>query len=195
MDAPGTQFDAIQWINCYLRQLKSQTNLEFEQMKPVLYFSLMWNMFEDKACGRHARRTSIVRSVRRANQTGRLRRDRYLELLRFFQERPVATGQDLDSYLDTLFAERPDADAQKAIQTVLLGESDDLEGTVRALLLFAHRIRCNLFHGNKAVADLPRQTDLFVEVNWLLATYLEDLLGLPMRNAEQHLHREADRRR
>ena len=175
MDAPGTQFVAIRWINSYFC-----TDLPFSRMKPVLYFSLIWSMFEKDACDCNAHRGSIRSSVDRANQTGRLRRERYLELLRYFQERAVTTEQNVRSYLDTLFPDHPEPKVRKAIRVVLQGEAHELKDTVYALLLIAYRIRNNLFHGNKAVPELPPQTDLFVEVNWLLATYLEDLLDLPI---------------
>jgi hypothetical protein len=63
----------------------------------------------------------------------------------------------------------------------LHGESQDLNNHVYALLLIAHRVRNNLFHGNKKVESLPRQIDLFHTVNALLATYLEDIENLPAR--------------
>ena len=51
----------------------------------------------------------------------------------------------------------------------------NLNNIVYALLLIAHRIRNNLFHGNKGIESLHTQTDLFRVVNRLLATFLEDI--------------------
>ncbi len=48
------------------------------------------------------------------------------------------------------------------------------EAAVYALLLIAHRIRNNLFHGNKELPKLVDETDLFNYVNALLQQYIGD---------------------
>jgi hypothetical protein len=55
---------------------------------------------------------------------------------------------------------------------VLNGTLNDPNNVVYALLLIAHRIRNNLFHGEKEVAILHAQAELFQAVNSLLASYL-----------------------
>lgn len=65
-------------------------------------------------------------------------------------------------------------ESQTVVKRVLIGEAHDLNNIVYALLLIAHRIRNNLFHGNKRLESLHTQTELFHVVNRLLADYIED---------------------
>ena len=184
MNAPLTQFDAIHWINCYF---ENEVQLNQVQLEPVLCFSLMWNIFETVACRKHACPTSIRTSVDHADEARRLRRGRYMQILRYFQDRYGTSEQDLDSCFDRLLM--TDRRSQEAVRRVLQGASKDLNNIVYGLLLIAHRIRNNLFHGNKRVPDLPKQTELFVVVNSLLATYLEDI-GDMMDMSDSHLYFE-----
>lgn len=170
------EFDAIQWINRYFR---GAVELDFDHLRPILCFSLIWNLFETHACRRHATPESIKSSVDHADQSRRLRRDRYDRYLQFFKQRYVQEDRNLELVFDALLM--TDARAKEVVRRTLLDEAQDLNNHVYALLLIAHRIRNNLFHGNKEVESLPRQIDLFSEVNALLSTYLEDIENLPER--------------
>lgn len=167
-------FDAIEWINRFFQG----ASLNFEQLRPILCFSLIWNLFEAKACGRHANKNSIRRSVDSADESGRLKIENYQKYLDFFRERYVENNT-VDAAFDRLLMQ--DSDSKEVVRRSLLGESHDINNILFGLLLIAHRIRNNLFHGNKDVETLPRQTELFVVVNSLLAKYLEDIENLPQR--------------
>ncbi len=170
------EFDAIAWINDYFR---GSVQLDFDHLRPILCFSLIWNLFETHACRRHATAESIRHSVDHADESGRLRRERYERYLGFFRSRYLTPDRTTDFFFDhLLLTERR---AQEVVRRALHGESQDLNNHVYALLLIAHRVRNNLFHGNKKVESLPRQIDLFHTVNALLATYLEDIENLPAR--------------
>lgn len=170
------EFDAMNWINDYFQ---GNVNLDFDQLRPILCFSLIWSLFETQACRRHATPESIRRSVDFADESGRLRREKYQRYLDYFRNRYLL----LDNSIESAFAHllMTDRRSQEVVRRALLGESQDLNNIVYALLLIAHRIRNNLFHGNKDVATLPQQTALFTVVNSLLATYLEDIENLPHR--------------
>ena len=99
MDTRIIQFDAIKWINCHFEK---EDNLDKERLEPVLCFSLMWNMFETVACGRQANTNSIRTSVVNIDATGRLRRDKYIKILKYIQERYGTSEQDLDSCFERL---------------------------------------------------------------------------------------------
>lgn len=175
MPADIREFDAIEWIN---RFFQGAANLNFDQLRPILCFSLIWNLFETKACRRQANKDSIRRSVDYADESGRLRREKYQTYLDFFRNRYLENGT-IETAFNRLMM--TDHTSQSAVRRALIGETHDLNNIVYALLLIALRIRNNLFHGNKDVETLPRQTELFVVVNSLLATYLEDIENLPQR--------------
>lgn len=169
------QFDAIHWINNYFQ---GTVTIDFDHLRPILCFSLIWNLFETHACRRHATIDSIRRSVDVADASGRLRREKYQRYLDYFRDRYVR-----DNSIESVFGRllMTHNRSQEVVRRALLGESRDINNIVYALLLIAHRIRNNLFHGNKEVATLPQQTGLFTVINSLLASYLEDIENLPYR--------------
>ena len=162
-------FDAFAWIDSYFAQ---RARLDYEQLCPVVCFSLIWNLFETVACRRMATVGSIRNAVDHADQTGRLDRARYLEFVEFFRDRYLRDGNIEHAFERLLMT---NTESQVAVRRALVGEAQDLNNIVFALLMIAHRIRNNLFHGNKGVETLHTQTELFRVVNRLLATFIEDI--------------------
>lgn len=174
---PAPQIDEIQWINRYFG---TSGLLDYDHLRPILCFSLIWNLFETQ-CQRHATPSSIRSSVDHADEFGRLSRSRYDPYLTYFRDRYLSDGETFDMFFDHLLLTH--AESQVVVRRALSGDSRDLNNIVYALLLIAHRIRNNLFHGNKDVQSLPQQTELFTTINSLLTTYLEDIENLPIRMA------------
>jgi hypothetical protein len=166
--------DELQWIDRYFG---AEGLLDYNHLRPILCFSLIWNLFETHACQRHANPTSIRRSVDRADVSGRLSLNRYERFVHYFRDRYLSDGETFDTFFDRLLLTH--GESQTAVRRALSGQALDLNNIVYALLLIAHRIRNNLFHGNKDVQSLPQQTELFTSVNALLTTYLEDIQYSP----------------
>jgi hypothetical protein len=162
-------FDALAWIDRYFAE---QARLDYDQLRPILCFSLIWNLFETVACRRMATVRSIRQAVDHADQAGRLDRARYSKFVMFFRSRYVRDG-DIEHAFERLLM--TNMESQVAVRRALMGEAQDMNNIVFALLLIAHRIRNNLFHGNKGVETLHTQTELFQVVNRLLATFIEDI--------------------
>jgi len=160
-------FDALAWIGRYFAR---PAPLDFEQLRPVLSFSLMWSLFDTVACRRNASPQRIRDAVDRADGAGRLDPAVYGEFLQYFRDRYLRAGNIEDAFDRLLMTHR---DSQVAVRRALIGDARDLNNIVYALLLIAHRIRNNLFHGNKGVATLHNQTELFRVVNCLLATFID----------------------
>ena len=165
-----TDFDAFDWIDRYFA---GQAVLDYGQLRPVLCFSLIWNLFETVACRRMASPTSIRRSVDHADHTGRLDSAKYEKYITFFRERYLNDGT-LDDMFDRLLMTHDES--RTVVRRVLAGESRDINNVVYAMLLIAHRVRNNLFHGNKTVSSLHQQTELFQVINRLLTEYIEDVV-------------------
>ncbi|MBX3439583.1 MAG: hypothetical protein KF861_18995 [Planctomycetaceae bacterium] len=164
-----TDFDALNWINRYFA---GEAALDYSELRPVLSFSLIWNLFETIACRRSANATTIRRSVDHADQSGRLNRSKYHHYVEFFRERYLHDGR-IDDVFDRLLM--TDRESQNMMRRVLVDDTKDLNNIVYALLLIAHRVRNNLFHGNKSVSSLHQQTELFQVINRLLTDYIEDI--------------------
>lgn len=170
------QTDEIQWINRYF---EASGLLDYDHLKPILCFSLIWNLFETDACHCRANLSSIRRAVNCADQSDRLSHSRYNGFLIYFRTRYLTKGQTFETFFNALLM--TNGESQTVVRRALAGEARDLNNIVYALLLIAHRIRNNLFHGNKAVHTLPQQTELFTAVNSLLTTFLEDIRNLKIR--------------
>jgi len=170
-------FDPFTWINEYTQPAMPTTSAVLE---PILQFSLMWNLFERVACRRNANLTSIKKSVHDSFTAGLLHGAHFNEHLEYFRSRSTRNGRDVETYFLALLL--TDEKAKRVIRGVLEGTLTDPKNVVHALLLIAHRIRNNLFHGNKDVAMLHSQVDLFKTVNSLLATYLSatKVAGAPL---------------
>lgn len=113
---------------------------------------------------------AIERAVGEAFAEGKLALSSFQEHLTYFRERSERDGMTIPRYLDAL--KMSDASARHLVQGVLSCSLADPNSSVHALLLIAHRIRNNLFHGEKEVVLLRSQIKLFRVVNSLIATYL-----------------------
>jgi hypothetical protein len=160
-------FNPLDWVNEYARPC---IPVDADTFEPILHFSLMWNLFEKDICGKDANQTSIEKSVQSAFAAKRLSLTPFEEHLRYFKTRAHQNGMTIERYLDAL--KMTNEKARRLTSGVLSGELTDPNNAIYALLLIAHRIRNNLFHGEKDVAMLHSQVDLFRTVNSLLATYI-----------------------
>jgi len=163
-------FDVLEWLNNFFGE--EVRDLNYDQLRPVLSFALIWNFFESKACNRRASLKSVKKSVDEADSRDYLTPEKYRLYVDYFRDRYLEE-RGLEFALDQLIL--TDVDSRRIVTQVLTNERTDLNNVVYALLVIALRIRNNLFHGNKEIDVLPRQTELFSVVNNLLADYVEDI--------------------
>lgn len=162
------EFNLLAWVNAYTRPAVPVDASTFE---PILHFSLMWNLFERDACGKEANPANIEKAVQKTFTEGKLAIEPFTEHLKYFRDRAQQDGMTIERYLDALKMSNPKA--RNLVKGVLSTTLSDPNNAVYALLLIAHRIRNNLFHGEKEVALLHSQAELFRVINSLIATYLE----------------------
>lgn len=160
-------FEPLAWVNKYT---SPAMRIDETAFAPILHFSLMWNLFERDACGKQASPANIEKAVQVSFAAGKLSIALFEEHLEYFRTRSQFNGMAIERYLDAL--KMTDAHARHLVKGVLSNSLSDPNNAVYALLLIAHRIRNNLFHGEKDVALLHSQAHLFRAVNSLLATYL-----------------------
>jgi hypothetical protein len=168
------QFNPLAWVNEYTQPAMY---INEDTFGPILHFSLMWNLFERDACERNATPANIERAVKSAFAARRLTLAPFHEHLQYFQDRAQRDGMTIGSYLDAL--KMTHENSRHLVDGVLSGTLTDPNNAIYALLLIAHRIRNNLFHGEKNVAMLHTQAHLFRAVNSLLATYLSITKNAP----------------
>jgi hypothetical protein len=165
----------------------TKINLSDKDWKPILYFSLVWNLFESQICKTNANRISIELSIDKFTTklagTTKLQtvEAKYNNYFNWF--RPRYTDRNVGSKFKALFNNKDDFELNSTethmkghLELVLNGKSADIQDVIKALLFIAYRIRNNFFHGNKNINDLINQTDLFIKTNQLLLDYMEDVL-------------------
>jgi hypothetical protein len=172
------RIDEIPWINSHLG---IGCVLDYEQMKPILCFSLIWNLFETETCKCNANLESIRKNVDHANISGGLSAEKYEPFIHYFRKQYLGDKQTFVDFFDRLMLsdKKKEKEAKEIVIRAFSNDAENVSVIVYALLIIAYRIRNNFYHGNKKVPELPRQTELFTTINALLMTYLEDIQNLP----------------
>ena len=158
--------DVLAWVNEYTQPTKP---IKDEELSQILHFSLIWNLFERNACCKEANPVNIRKAVEKASGVGKLSSATFNVYLNYFQSRSQRDGMSINGYLDALKIKNID---RNHVLNVLNGNLVDVNNVVLALLLIANRIRNNLFHGEKDLAELYTQSELFRVINSLLINYL-----------------------
>lgn len=171
-------FDALEWINDYFN---GEAHIDYNYQRPILCFSLMWNLFETTACNKYATKNAIKQSVNSAHQSGTLDSAKYQFYIDYFRSRYSDFGS-IDEAFRRLCLRDQDQDIKDAVRRMVEAKSIHFYRDVEALLLIAFRIRNNLFHGNKELRTLYLQVELFETLNKLLADYIEDISPKQNRN-------------
>lgn len=160
-------FDPATWLNEYVQPVFPVSDEVFDQ---ILKFSLIWNLFEGRACNRNASWKTIQRSVDCALAAGMICTNNFEAHIDFFRNRAKAHHDSINGYIAALKTNQPRMDA--LLRDLLIETHMSASHEITALLLIAYRVRSNLFHGEKEVAYLHTQSELFKAVNSMLATYL-----------------------
>jgi formate dehydrogenase maturation protein FdhE len=158
----------IVWLNKF-----GPGNLDPNKLKEVLYFSLMWGLFERNTCNEEANPSRIESAIANLHTQNKLQIQNFQAYLVYFQSRYVENG-GLNSKFDGLHCERLSQKNQQTVTSALLGQVADVDKVVMALLLGIYRLRNNFFHGVKSVQHLDEdQVKNFEIANSLLATTLD----------------------
>lgn len=161
------EFEPFTWVTEF-----TQPTLEIDETtyRQILHFSLIWNLFERHACGRFASIPRIKRAVHTAVFTNKVCAQMFAEHSAYFRNRAKNYGPSVAHYVRAL---NPHNSETRAILNDFFGsQSSSSKDEITGLLVIAYRIRNNLFHGEKDVAYLHTQAELFQVINSLLATYL-----------------------
>jgi hypothetical protein len=124
------EFNRIEWLNHYFDGSPSCINEE--DIKSVLYFALIWNLFELRACSKFATVASIAYKVNEVYSRGLLRLHDFTPYSDYYQNRYLIDGQ-VNGTFDRLNFRRNDK--KELVESVLKRELDDVNNIVLALLL------------------------------------------------------------
>jgi hypothetical protein len=151
--------------------------LQEETFAVVANFTLIWNIFEDTACGTHAcvQTFELLAEGLARDLTALPEIDKALA----FWSRRYWTGSEFNSRFASLCFRGNDR--RTLVEGVLKGEKHDLFSKTLAVMIIAYRLRNNLFHGIKAVATLNQQTSNLDTATRALSAILETGIRHPVR--------------
>lgn len=168
---PTEPFDVLDWLN---RRGGSEPRLSRDMLDDVLCFSLMWSLFERRACATNANINTICGVATRLYDRGRLTVEEFQPYLTYFRNRYLSEEEPNEKFARLRFHEN---DRKHIVEDVLKGKLIDPTSIVFALLAVVYRLRNNLFHGTKNLFELPDQDENFAVANRLLATVLDRLFA------------------
>lgn len=173
-------FDVIKW----LRYSVLKSNGMSEKLKPsdidnVLYFALVWNVFEDEimdakknAGTKKSLNLGKIRTkIEELNNKGLLKIEDFKIPLENFRDRYITDG-GINEKFELHFLDG-ELCAEANLKNVLLGKEDNIVEIVYACLTIAWRLRNNLFHGIKYINQLAEQNNNFYNVNQVLAKFVD----------------------
>ena len=149
-------------------------DLTKDDLDPIMYFSLLWSLFEAEALNNNASSSKICKLVTKWDRAGTLRFAGFTESLAYFKNRYFANGA-LTYYFQGLRL-RP-GDCPKLVEAVITGENTGEANSVIALLVIVYRLRNNLFHGEKWAYALRGQRGNFRHANLVLMKALENTIA------------------
>lgn len=179
----ASTFNVIKWLNHIIYGVREKTKVATVDIENILYFALVWNIFEDEltnakslaANGDDGKSLNIGEIERQVNILGNqnlLKMDTFKPFLEKFRNRYIHDGKPTNFEFN--FQNRPkENEAKRNLEDVLTNDQTDVKKVVFALLTIAYRLRNNLIHGVKEVAELPEQNDNFAVINEMLAKFIE----------------------
>lgn len=157
----------IEWINHYF---ENKACLTRDEIDSVLYFSLIWNIFEGIVCNKNATINSFEKAVNNLQSHGKLQLSDFEQFLSYFKVRYTTKGIVNQRFRHLKFRQN---DREALVSDVLAGNEKDPVNNLLAMLIIIYRYRNNLFHGVKSVKTMPGQRDNFRVANQLLMAFLE----------------------
>jgi hypothetical protein len=151
----------IEWLAHRSTGFAELTPAERDEMS---HFVFLWSYVEAVVFNGRATADRIKTAAEQWQQAGAIDARSFAQHLAYFRNRYVKDGEFTGrySFLRVAPADWPNVDH------VLKGEAASDGDTVAALLLIVHRLRNNLFHGNKWEDELRGQRDNFRHANLIL---------------------------
>ena len=158
-------FDVTDWINS-----KLGSALDEKAIKSIKDFSLVWNIFEDRACDNNASLPALERFIDR-NSGFLVAADEIItNTYEYFKKKYV----DKDRInLKFTFLNLSKSDNPAYVESTLLAENPSLKDRALTSLIIISRYRNNLYHALKDMTQIHEQKENFRIANRFLASILE----------------------
>lgn len=147
-------FDAAEWIR--KNHYEAET-LEPETFHVVANFTLMWNLFEATLCDNEASVPTLTRLASQEVRDPSALED-ISEAIAFWRKRYVEADGSFGYLYTDLWGERANP-RREEVEAILLGRKDEVKDHLLAVMIIIYRLRNNLFHGRKAIAELKHQVN------------------------------------
>ncbi len=157
--------EVIEWLKKYF----SQPKLDVKNIKPVLHFTLLWNLFEHITPQEiKLPYNEILRSL--ANKYYKVISDKTLDkIYNYFKKRYVKDNEINTLFYKLLFKKKESEECQN----ILLSDNTNKEDKLTCVLLIIYRFRNNLFHGSKNPTTLNLYSGQFKIINKFLMGFIE----------------------
>ena len=162
----------IEWLKNYF----DKPHLTEQALKPVLHFSLLWNLFEHTYfTDNQPLNPKRLLDLSNISCNG-LTEDSLNTTFNYFKERYFPNNQ-LDNRYTTLRLDTVSHNGQLSnynfCQTTLLASNPTKSQKTKTVFLIIHRFRNNLFHGRKNPETLNIYEQPFKEINKFLVHFIE----------------------
>lgn len=137
--------------------------VDTENKNAIMYFALLWSLFESKFCNESANASSICNKCKEVEMS--LDDINFNIFIRYFKDRYI-TEERLNGKFNDLNFRRNDK--KDLVERVLKSETNSNVDIACALLIIVYRLRNNLFHGLKWQYDIRGQYSNFDISNQLL---------------------------
>jgi hypothetical protein len=158
-------FDVTEWINS-----KLGSALNEKAIKSIKDFSLVWNIFEDRACNNDPSVTVLEKFVDGISGSLVAAEEITTNTFEYFNKKYVEKGK---INLRFTFLNLKRSDNPAFVENTLLAKSPSLRDQALASLIIISRYRNNLYHALTDMTQIHEQKENFRIANRFLATTLE----------------------
>lgn len=162
----------IDWLKIYF----DKPQLDEQELKPVLHFSLLWNLFEHTYFT-DDRNLNPKRLLNLSDLSyNNLSDDCLNTTFNFFKDRYFPNNQ-IDNRFNTLRIDTNERNEQPSnyviCQSTFTAENPTKSNKAKSVFLVIHRFRNNLFHGRKNPETLSIYEQPFKAINKFLINFIE----------------------
>jgi hypothetical protein len=158
-------FDVTEWING-----KLGSALDEKAIKSIKDFSLVWNIFEDRACDNNPSLPILEKFIDSISASLVAAEDIATNTFEYFKKKYVDKGR---INLRFTFLNLRKSDNPAFVESVLLAVGPSLRDKALASLIIISRYRNNLYHALTDMTQIHEQKENFRIANRFLATTLE----------------------
>lgn len=161
-----------EWLNNKALGFEKLTE---QEVSAILYFTILWSLFEKKALHTNASSNKILALVHEWSAQNQLYVDKFESSIDYFKNRYFNGGR-FSRFFSDLNLRRNDN--RELVKSVLSGKIKNDADCVAVILIIVYRLRNNLFHGVKWADGISGQLDNFTNANNAIMAALETNGGI-----------------